>query len=89
MHGPLIGLVVYVVPCNVPPHVPPTVATNPSDGVIVKITVAPGSAVATVEGLIVPFAPALGVTAYVVHAVDGHGEPKYSQIYDVSVIGPP
>ena len=38
-----------------------------------NVVVAPGKTVTGTVGLIVPFVPALGVTAKVVHAVDGQG----------------
>ena len=62
VHGPVIVAVVNVVPARLPPHVPPTVAANVAFGVTVKESVDPCMAVCTVEGPMVPFAPALGVT---------------------------
>jgi hypothetical protein len=59
---PVIGTVVYVFPTSDPPHVPPTTATYPEAGVTVNALVAPLFTVCGVDGLIVPFGPALGVT---------------------------
>jgi len=48
----------------VPPQVPPTDAVYPAFGVTVKDVVDPWFTVCTVAGLIVPPAPADGVTVY-------------------------
>ena len=55
-------------PTSEPPHVPPTVAVKPALGVTVNTLVLPVLTVCAVLGLIVPFAPALGVTVKVIGA---------------------
>ena len=55
-------------PTNEPPQVPATVAVKPAFDVTVKAVVAPVLTVCAVPGLIVPFAPALGVTVKVIGA---------------------
>ena len=59
---PEIGLVTKDVPVNIPPQVPLMMAEYPADGVTVNVLVAPFKTDCTVDGLIVPFAPADGVT---------------------------
>ena len=61
---PVIGFVTKDVPVNVPPQVPLMMAEYPPDGVTVNVLVAPFKTDCTVDGLIVPFAPADGVTEY-------------------------
>jgi hypothetical protein len=59
----VIAPVVYVVPDKVPVgHVPPIDATYPELGVTVNVVVEPLLTVCGVEGLMLPFAPADGVT---------------------------
>jgi hypothetical protein len=59
---PITGLVTKLVPVNVPPQVPPMIEEKPVEGVTVNVFVAPLKTVCGVVGLIVPLAPADGVT---------------------------
>jgi len=59
-------LVVYVSPTSVPPQVPPTDGVKLVFGETVNTRVVPAVTFCTVEGVITPFAPALGVTGKVI-----------------------
>ena len=62
--------VVNVFPTREPLHVPPTAAVYPAFGVTVKMAVFPCTTCWLVEGLILPFAPAVGVIVNVGGAGD-------------------
>ena len=64
MHGAVIGLVVNVLPTKVPPHVPVTAGVKFALAVTVNVVVAPTAINWTVDGLMTPPDPELGVTAY-------------------------
>ena len=64
LHGATIGLVVNVLPTNVPPHVPVTAGVKFALAVTVKVFVAPTATNWTADGLMTPPDPELGVTAY-------------------------
>jgi len=57
--------VVNVVPTSVPPQVPPTSAVKPTFGVTVKVVVPPCATSCDRFGVMPPFGPALGATAWV------------------------
>ena len=65
MQSAVTAFVVKTAPESVPPHVPPTEIEYPNAAATVKLAVVPSGMICAESGVMVPLAPALGVTVRV------------------------